>query len=369
MNRFCFAVFFLLSVSVAAFAQTKNKFAVIAYYAGKNLSEIDKFSAEKLTHIIFSFCHLKDNRLNVDNATDSAVIKKLVSLKKRNPQLKVLLSLGGWGGCETCSDIFSTEEARGEFANSVKELSEYFGTDGTDLDWEYPTIEGYPGHKFQPADKKNFSELVKGLRQTLGKNEVISFAAGGYNKFIDESVDWKEIMKYLDYVNVMSYDLTNGYSKVTGHHTPLYSSAEQTESTDNAVQRLLALKVPASKIVIGAAFYGRIWEAVPDTNSGLYQPGKFLNSVGYKNFSSQLSADSGFVYHWDERAMAPYLYNAQKKWFVTYDNIRSMELKTKYAIDKKLGGIMFWQLTSDLYSGGLLDAIDSAKKTTAKKKE
>lgn len=344
-----------------------KEFAVIAYYAGKNLSEIDKFSAEKLTHIIYSFCHLKGNRLNVDNGRDTAIIKKLVRLRKRNPQLKVLLSLGGWGGCETCSDAFSTEEGRKEFAASVKELCDYFKTDGIDLDWEYPTIEGYPGHKFQPADKTNFTEVVIELRKTLGKNAVVSFAAGGFNKFIDESVEWNEIMPHLDYVNVMTYDLTNGYSKATGHHTPLYSSAAQTESTDNAVQRLIALNVPASKIIIGAAFYGRIWENVPHRNSGLYQRGNFLKGVAYKNFASELSAQNGFTYYWDDKTMSPYLYNAEKKWFVTYDDKRSIELKTKYAIDKRLGGIMFWELTNDLYSGGLLDAIDTAKRAAVSK--
>lgn len=361
--------FYFFFLGFSAFSQPKNDFAVIAYYAGKNLAEIDSFSAEKLTHIIFSFCHLKENRLHVDNATDTAIIQKLVSLKKINPSVKVMLSLGGWGGCKTCSDVFSSKKGRKEFAQSVKELSGYFFTDGIDLDWEYPTIEGFPGHTFQPQDKENFTSLIKDLRRTLGKKYVISFAAGGFNKFIDESVGWKQIMKHLDYVNLMTYDLTNGYSKVTGHHTPLYSSSQQIESTDNAVQRLLSLNVPSHKIVIGAAFYGRIWEEVPDSNSGLYQRGKFLKSVGYKNFSSQLSADSGFVYHWDEQTMSPYLYNVQKKWFVTYDDIRSIESKTKYALEKKLGGIMFWQLTSDLYSEGLLEAIDRTKKLSAGRKE
>src|SRR4051812_21071083 len=132
------------------FGQSRD-LAVMAYYSGSDVSKVDSFEAEKLTHIIFSFCHLKGNRLNVDDAGDTAMILKLVYLKQKNPRLKVLLSLGGWGGCAGCSDAFATKAGRREFAASVKELSGYFGSDGVDLDWEYPTIEGYPGHKFQPA--------------------------------------------------------------------------------------------------------------------------------------------------------------------------------------------------------------------------
>src|SRR5215208_1562182 len=176
---FCFTILvtiFFISPSVAG--QSKKDFAVIAYYAGNNPAHLD------------SFCHLKGNRLNVDDAGDTAMIQKLVSLKKRNPDLKVMLSLGGWGGCATCSDVFSSNEGRVVFSQSVKELSGYFGTDGIDLDWEYPAIEGYPNHKYQAQDKENFTKLVKQLRKTLGNKSVISFAAGGFNKFIDEAVEW-----------------------------------------------------------------------------------------------------------------------------------------------------------------------------------
>jgi len=356
---FCICVFDLIGASV--YGQAKKQFAVVAYYAGKNPLQLDSFATDKLTHIIFSFCHLKGAHLNVDSLKDTVMIQKMVSLKKSNPGLKVMLSLGGWGGCATCSDVFSTKENRKIFSKSVKELSEYFGSDGIDLDWEYPTISGFPGHKNQPQDKENFTKLVKQLRKTLGKNKVISFAAGGFNHYIDEAVDWKKVMKKVNFVNLMTYDLVSGFATTTGHHTPLFSTGQQKESIDNAVQRLVQLKVPKEKMVIGAAFYGRMWEAVADTNTGLYQQGKFKKGIAFKNFTSQLSADSGFVYHWDEEAMAPYSYNPSQQLFATYDDKRSIELKTKYAVDKGLGGIMFWQLAEDEFTDGLLDAIDKAK--------
>src|SRR5665647_547262 len=182
-----------------AFGQA-NQFSVIAYYAG-GPSQVDSFSIEQLTEIIFSFAHLKGNQLHINNARDTATIRKLVALKNRNPTLKVILSLGGWGGCATCSGIFLTKKGRKAFARSVKKISEYFETDGIDLDWEYPAIEGFPGHQYRQADKENFTHLINQLRKTLGKKYEISFAAGGFKEFIDESVEWKKVMKKADRVN------------------------------------------------------------------------------------------------------------------------------------------------------------------------
>lgn len=364
MQKIFLIILIFILVPLASYEQ-RNRIAVIGYYAGKSPAQLDSFSVEKLTHIIFSFCHLKGNRLNVNDAIDSATIQKMVLLKQRNPDLKVILSLGGWGGCATCSDVFSTKEGRKEFTESVKELSEYFQIDGIDLDWEYPTIAGYPGHKFQPADKENFTALVKQLRKTLGNKYEISFAAGGFSHYIDEAIEWKKVMKKVNYVNMMTYDLVSGFATKTGHHTALYSTEQQVESTDNAIQKLIALKVPASKIVIGAAFYARVFETA-DTISGLYQQGKFVRGISFKNLTTQLSVDSGFVSHWDEQAKAPYMFNPTQHLFVTYDDKRSIQAKTRYAIDKKLGGIMFWQLRDDAFTEGLLDAIDEVKRNQQK---
>ena len=159
----------------------------------------------------------------------------------------------------------------------------------------------------------------------------------------------------------MTYDLVHGYSTVSGHHTPLYSTSKQIESTDNAVRYLDSIGVPRNKMVIGAAFYARIFENVEDVNNGLYQATKFRSGVPHKAFERAFSADSGFVYHWDAEAQAPYLYNAKKKWLVTFDDTTSMRLKTEYTITKKLHGIMFWQLNDDKYQDGLLNVIYATK--------
>ena len=347
-------------------ARTDNKreFAVMAYYTGEPAT-LDAQSASQLTHIIYSFFHLDGNRLNRPTPKDSAALAYLTSLRKDHPELKIMFSLGGWGGCESCSDVFATEQGREEFAASVKALSEQYQLDGIDLDWEYPTIEGFPGHRFAPQDRQNFTLLIQTLRKTLGKDYIISFAAGGFKKYLEQSVEWDEIMPLLDYVNLMSYDLVNGNSAVTGHHTPLFSTSGQVESIGNAVQYLDSVGVPAEKIVVGSAFYARVWEAVQDQQHGLYQIGAFKEAVPYNNLSQYFTDNPGFSHYWDSTAQAPYSYNLEKQLFATYDDSLSIAKKTTYALQQHLGGIMFWQFSGDDREEGLLDVIDRVKKQTA----
>ena len=339
----------------------RKKLEVIAYYAGDPVT-MDSFPVEKLTEIIFCFCHLDGNRLHVSNAWDSTTIHNLVALKKRNPGLKILMSMGGWGGCLTCSAVFSTPGGRKEFAQSVKEVNDYFQADGIDLDWEYPAIQGPPDHPFAAADKMNFTALLQELRKTLGKEKQISFAAGGFSSYLENSVEWDKVIPLVNRVNLMTYDLVHGYSTVTGHHTPLYSTTMQKESADHAVNYLRSIGVPAQKLVIGAAFYARVFEGVEDVNNGLYQPGKFRNGVSYRDFENTFPTEKGFLYFRDSIAAAPFLYNKSDKLFVTFDDSLSIEYKTHYAISRRLNGIMFWQLMDDKRINGLLDVIDRSRR-------
>lgn len=357
------ALFFLFAINilfVSAYSQSGKDIAVIGYFAGP-ATALDRIQVQKLTHLIFSFCHLKEGKFSVDNTADSTCIQKMVSFKQKYPSLKIILSLGGWGGCKDCSPVFSTEEGRKVFAVSVKEVLEYFQADGIDLDWEYPAISGHPGHPYSPADKKNFTSLIKALRKKLGSKYELSFAAGGFDLFIDSSIEWKKVMKMTDKVNVMSYDLVHGYSKVSGHHTPLYSTPQQKESGDNAVKRLIQAGVPANKIVLGAAFYGRMFEVGDTSNHGLYRPARFYRGVSYSRLFDTVSLANGFVQYWDPVANAAYAFNAQRKIQVTYDDSVSIARKTEYVITKGLGGIMFWQLMDDKFNEGLLDVIDRTK--------
>ena len=353
-------VFFALCKSPnEKFEPKTTPFNIIAYYHG-NAENITAYPIEKLTHIIFSFCHLNGNRLTVDEASDSLTIRKLVELKTRNSLLKVMLSLGGWGGCATCSDVFASTTGRQEFALSVRELQDQFGTDGIDLDWEYPAIAGFPEHTYKPEDKEHFTLLVKELRNVLGEKSEISFAAGASVRFFENSCDWDSVMPLVDRVNLMTYDFYTGGSATTGHHTQLFSNNNQKNSVDYAVHYLDSIGVPQNKMVIGCAFYGRAWEDVENINDGLYQPGKYLKSVPFKSIEGFLKENPNLENKWDSVSNAPFAYDPNKKIFMSYDNPESVKLKTQYVKKEGLDGIMFWQLGNDKTKGGLLDAIYEA---------
>lgn len=360
MSRYAILLYsFFLLPAGAVIGQQNRTFCITGYYAG-SAQGLDKFPVGKLTHLIYSFGHLRGNQLHFGSANDTACIRKMVAFKKKFPGLKVILSLGGWGGCRTCSDVFSSDHGRNAFSVSVKKWLRYFQADGIDLDWEYPVIAGYPGHPFKPEDKDNFTRLLQSLRKELGTKYEISFAAGGFDQYIDSSIAWKEAMAMADKVYIMSYDLVHGASTVSGHHTPLYSTPQQKQSADNAVSRLLELGVPAEKIVIGAAFYARMFRVKDTLDRGLYRSCSFYRGISYPHLYDSISSAKGFTQYWDEVAKAPYAFNPRRKILVTYDDSTSVKLKTKYALDRNLGGIMFWQLADDKSRGGLVEAIYGA---------
>ena len=354
--RFLIVTFIAVIFCASPSSGQINNCNVIAYYAGGS-SKISLIDPSKITHLIYSFAYLRGNRLFLQ---DTLTVKRLVALKRKNKNLKVLVSFAGWEGCRTCSDVFSLDQNRKQFALSVLRTLRRFGLDGIDLDWEYPAVQGPPGQKYKPEDRQNFTLLLKQLRETLGDTYEISFAAGGFTDYLEKSVEWEKVAKLADRIHIMSYDLVNGYSVVTGHHTALYSDSLTRESADNAVKYLISRGVPANKIVIGAAFYGRVWQKVAEQNNGLYQSGIFRNTVGVRIISSYYTAANGYQYFWDETVKAPYLYNRQKGLFVTYDDNSSVEYKVKYVLSNQLNGIMFWQIALDKTRGSLLNTIIDA---------
>ncbi len=352
MCRWSLLVFAVLFRSVGMAQQP----ALLGYYAGDGH---DLYSREigKMTHLIWCFLHLQGDSLAPLDKSQEKVIRKMVGFKREHPQLKVLLSLGGWGGCETCSDVFSVEAGRKKFARSLHALLKRTWTDGIDLDWEYPAAQGPAGHAFKPEDRRNFTLLVRALRKELGDTYEVSFAVGGFEEQLEKGFEWDSIMPISDRVHIMSYDLVHGHSKTTGHHTPLFSTKVQATSADAAVRWLAGHGVPMEKVVIGAAFYGRVFGVSDGSGSGLHKPGTFKRTISWSATDSTITQARGWNWSRDPVAKAPYAFNVIAREFFTCDDVESVTDKARYVRELGLGGIMFWQLRDDRSKGGLLDAI------------
>jgi len=338
----------------------------IGFYHGEG-ADIEKYEIEKLSHIVFCFTTLKGHKIGFRKTQDKGTLEKLCALKKNHPNLKVLVSFGGWGGCYSCSKVFARELYRKRFAESVKDLLVEYGADGFDLDWESPVIGGPPNHTTSKDDKANFTDLIKKLRNALPSEMELSFDANTFKRYIEKSVEWDSVMQYVDYVNLMSYSLPGNDPNRSGHHTALYSSPAQMESADLAIRRLDSLGVPRQKLVLGAAFYGEMVETADTINHGLGRKGTFKSYVNYQEISDRILTNSDYDYHWDSISQAPYLFNPAKRLFITFDDRKSVALKTTYTVENKLGGIMFWKLNADNYEKGLLDAIYDSNPKLPKK--
>jgi chitinase len=343
-------------IGAAAAAATTTGARVVAYVQGGTIPAV--IHPEKLTHLNYSFAHIDAGRALLDQPGVAADLAKLHALKQQNPKLKVLLSVGGWLG-DGFSDAALTDSSRRMFADSAVALLREYTLDGVDLDWEYPG-QGVAGIRFRAEDKQNFTQLLKTLREELDAESAtrgrtrseryILTIAGADREYFDH-VEMGKLHVYLDWINVMAYDFFNSLTPTTGHQAGLYRAefaAATDRNGDKAVKQYLAAGVPSEKIVLGVPFYGRGFAGVTARNKGVNQPyERYEDDHSYAELSEKLIGKQGFVRYWDERAAAPYLWNSASRTLISYDDPQSIAIKSCYVREHHLGGMMFWDLSSD----------------------
>lgn len=371
MNRFPWFVLSLLTViaSAPAFASSKTaqKFEVTGYvFTRQTVLAPGQVDPKKLTRINYAFSNIENGRMVLGAPADAENFALLTSMRNANPGLEVLVSVGGWLWSTNFSDMSLTAESRGIFADSVMRFLTQYDLDGLDIDWEYPGMPG-AGHRFRPEDKQNFTELLRELRRRFdastlktGKRLYLTVAMGASDDVLAHT-EMRKVERYVDAVNLMNYDYYEpGSESITGNHAPLYTDPADPKavSADQSIRQYEKAGVPAAKILLGVPFYGHEWGSVPEQNHGLFQPGKAIPGA-YLPFSTiDGQIGPGFIRYWDAAASVPYLYNAEKKIFVSYEDPESLKAKCKYVRDRKLGGMMFWEYASDP-SGKLLSTVDS----------
>ncbi|HHV85662.1 MAG TPA: glycoside hydrolase family 18 [Petrimonas sp.] len=271
---------------------------------------------------------------------DENRFRQIVNLKKANPNLSISISFENSQG-EGFSQLAKSDEYRKAFANDCKAFLQKWGIDGVDMDWEFPGLSwsGDPNAYDVAVDVANHVLLMRQLRETLGNQYLLTYAgycmdkqpiAGGW-RYIDIAA----VASYVDFVNIMTYDL----DAAPHHQSALYDPSAASDCT-RAVQAYLDAGMPANKLVLGIPFHGRH---------------SWTEAINYKKIL-ELDPRSYKIDNWDNAASAPYVtYNGV--YYCGYDNEKSIGMKGDWVLGKGMKGLMFWDYDGDDNQGTLRKAV------------
>ncbi len=308
------------------------------------------------------------------------IFAEMYRLKKTNPHLKILPSVGGWTLSDPLYTVGNNPQARATFvASIVSFIKTYDFFDGIDIDWEFPGGGGANEQLGSAQDGEGFVLLMRDLRtalntlsqQTGRSYQLTAAVSGGVEKL--SKINWEAAHPYMDYINLMTYDYYGAWNGTLGHMTglnPNPNSPIAGFSVREAVEHMLARQVPAAKVTIGAAMYGRGWKTVNNAQNGNPFSGTGGEGIAgswekgiedYKKIESSMmggvngSGSNGFSLLWDDTAKASYVWHPVNKTLVSFDTQRSVRAKGELIRQYGLGGIFAWELDGD--NGPILNAM------------
>ncbi len=273
---------------------------------------------------------------------------------------KFMLSVGGWSDSGLFPAISADPSKRARFAGDCRRIVAMCNADGIDVDWEYP---GYADHNGAAADKQNFTLLLRQIRDSLdvlesgiGRELWLSACFGaGPERYVD--IDWPEVVKLLDLVNLMTYDYYSTWDTITSHNAPLYTQSQNAHPGASIAESALSLlneyHVPARKLTLGIPFYGHT--QTTRGPAGLFLAGTgaadtktFPGDGGSPLYYEIVASKALFDDHWDEVSKVPYRTGKNGlHTFLSYDDERSVEMKAQYIKQLGLRGVIVWEITGD----------------------
>jgi chitinase len=377
-----FALLFLFLFTEFSKAQSPCK-EIIGYYP--NWQWYDRSQLVKPTTIAYSnysiinYCFFKPEASGLISNTDAWADENLLQGQinwsttpssyypntsvidlAHNAGTKVMVSIGGWTLSDNFPGIAANAAYRATFAHECNRLLQFYNFDGIDIDWEYP---GYTAHSGTTADTHNFTLLLQQIRDsitvlgaTTGKTYKLS-ACFSADPARAADIEWSNVSTILDMVNLMTYDFFGAWDCLANHNSPLYAptSGDPTFNINSAFNMLVSTySVPASKINLGIAFYGRsqtgatALHATTSCNANTTTFSADDGSPMYYNVDANMPL---FDKYWDNTAKVPYLLGKSSGsaagTFVSYDNALSVGYKAQYIKDNNARGAIIWEITGD----------------------
>ena len=350
LKHFDFDVF-VKGLGPIDFPDLTNKKVVMAYFYEGTYREMPARDGNRIDIMCYCFGRVDNGKLSITGLGKINTVMKW----RRDYKMRILLSIGG-GASGGFSGAVKDDASRKIFVDSIMDVIKEYGFDGIDMDWEYPGWSGLSDST--PYDVINFSYLLRDLRAAMDEYKSgLLLTAAVISSSTDKFYQPKELNKYLDYVNIMTYDGDN--SGIATHHTKPYGSGY---SAKNAIEAWINAGVDAKKIVVGAAFYGKISELttpVSNPEDALGKSTKSRSTITYSRISSEYLTNPAFKECYDVQSGAFYL--SDGKYFITYDNYDSILKKAELVREYNLGGMMFWDYGSD-NTGLLLSAVSAGIK-------